>query len=89
MSDSAKKPRQGKNLRYIRKRFEIDGQEWAHLHLLELKGVKNQVIFAASIHGKNIRDMMTHAAKAVNEVDWMIDALKKRFPKEAEKAGVE
>lgn len=61
----------------------------ARYSLVDTQSAIRNLAFTLSSHSTTIRGLAAHVGRATTELEWILFALAKRFPKEAEKAGIE
>ena len=60
-----------------KKRTPLDEPDLSDFHLIQLRGMQRDLGFIVSMNIARIPGIMSHAAKAVEQVEWMIDAVEK------------
>lgn len=54
-----------------------EGDYWRDYSLMQLRGARRDLSFVSNNHVHQIPGIMSHAAKAVEHVEWMIRAVEK------------
>lgn len=61
----------------------------ASISFMQLQSAKNSLLLVNNRHSFDVPGFIVHSAKAIVEIEWMLNDLKKRYPKEAKKEGIE